>query len=123
MYAYLNPGLASQVELVFEKVPVITAYLAGQAGRVAQGVKNHYPLQATSAIAIHAGKEIDIHEGTAGGGRHATRGAQAINYASPREERFEKIGVVIASKFPETKTFLAPSTADHLLKRFACLFS
>lgn len=110
---YPNPGLATEVDLVVEKTLVLTAYLAGQPGRISADFKNHYSPQSAAAIVMHAGKDFSVY-GPAAGGRRAMRGAQSDI------EKYDNIGVILAPKFPDTKTYLSPSTANHFLKRLVC---
>lgn len=107
-----------QQHLALEDNPVVSHYLEGRSGRRAASAANHLDHQGSLTLVAHKSDKFICN----GGGARGTREEQnarrkAARLEPPRQPELEEIGVVMSNKRPEVGTFLAPSTADFLLKR------
>lgn len=110
--SYRNAGQMQASSLLLERYPITTVYLARQSGRIAGENKNHYASQTSMTLIAHKSQNFVCHGGGTGGRRRAVASS-----SSSTHELLEELGVVVSPKHPESKTFLAPAMANHLIKR------
>lgn len=113
-------GRLKATGFVVEMHPIVSAYTAGQAGRVAGEYKNHHSRQLSLVLIAHKTGDFACY-GRTSGPRRAQRGAASVSFKPPRQQVLEDIGIVLSTKHPESATFLSQAMADYLLTRLVSL--
>lgn len=113
-------GRLKATGFVVEMHPIVSAYTAGQAGRVAGEYKNHHSRQLSLVLIAHKTGDFACY-GRTSGTRRAQRGAASVSFKPPRQQVLEDIGIVLSTKHPESATFLSQAMADYLLTRLVSL--